>query len=673
VPVTPTAQSAPEYFRQDIQGLRGIAVLLVVIYHTGIALPGGYIGVDIFFVISGFVITQLLARETADGYSIRLAKFYSRRIKRILPAVAFAIVGTLFLSIFAMSPFGEQQEIAETARASSLFAANFYFFLQDSYWALAENPLRHLWSLAVEEQFYLVFPILIFALHKLKFKVNSTFSKSAFVLIAIVSFVVSYFLSTGNQFLPKPELFAFFGTPWRMWEFLAGSLIALVKVHDLSRFKSLVTTTSTAALVAIIWAGLEFDSFTAFPGTAALVPVLATAVLLYFGQSKNFLHQITTSRLLVFFGSISYSWYLWHWPLIVFANRLFPGSKSIAPVVAALLSIPIAIFSLRKLENPIRHNPKVQGRYVLLLAAICVTVPILTSVATHAIGSTGLGLKEIQSDEPGRASYADIRRCRIDIAVKENSVECIDQSFGPSAKTMMLVGDSAAGSFSDAIAKISNLKGFNFAIYYANSCPLSAKPFAYRENCAANFAAIAEKIKSINPDFLVIANMSDLYVSSAGLGTTIIDFDGRPAQDPTEALAFWISNWQELVKRDLSSRKTLIIQQPPLSAMREPVLLQKLLSSIQGAKSTGNIFDERISLDNSDTRNMIVEAEAKLFEDYKNIAVFNPADVLCDAKSCLQTLNGEALYYDGRHLTVKGSLLMVDGIMKALQPLLANN
>ena len=660
MPVTPTVPTAPEYFRQDIQGLRGIAVLLVVIYHTGIALPGGYIGVDIFFVISGFVITQLLVREASDGSSINLAKFYSRRIKRILPAVAFAIVGTLFLSIFAMSPFGEQQEVAETARASSLFAANFYFYRQASYWALEENPLRHLWSLAVEEQFYIVFPLLIFAFSKLRIKLDSSLIKCVFLLIALGSFLISYFLSFGYQLRNDPELFAFFGTPWRMWEFLAGALIALVKVRDLSRFKSLVTATSTAALGAIIWAVLEFDSFTTFPGTAALVPVFATAVLLYFGQTKNFLHQITTSRLLVFFGSISYSWYLWHWPLIVFANRIFPGSKSVAPVVAALLAIPVAIFSLRNLENPVRHNPKIQGRYVLLLAAICVTVPILTSVATHAIANTGLGLKEIQSDEPGRVSYADARGCRIDIAVKDDSIECANQSFGPSAKTVMLVGDSAAGSFSDAIAKISDLKGFNFVVYYANSCPLSAKPFAYRENCAANFAAVAEKIKSAKPDFLVIANMSDLYVRSAGLGKTIVNFDGKPAQDTEEALAFWAANWQELIAQDLMSQKTLVIQQPPISDTRELVLFQKFI-------------DERVPLDNSEARNMIVEAEARLFEDYKNIAVFDPADVLCDAKSCLQTLNGEALYYDGRHLTVKGSLLMVDGIMKALQPLLAND
>jgi len=238
---------------------------------------------------------------------------------------------------------------------------------------------------------------------------------------------------------------------------------------------------------------------------------------------------------------------------------------------------------------------------------------------------------------------------------------------------MMLVGDSAASAFSDAIAETAKNYGYNFVTFYANGCPITVQPLTYRVECAANFEIMKEKIFMQDPDILVIANMSDLYVDGSGLGAIIRNFEGQAARDRYEGLEFWISNWQELIRRDLSSRKTLIIQQPPLSAMREPVLLQKLLSSIQGAKSTGNIFDERISLDNSDTRNMIVEAEAKLFEDYKNIAVFNPADVLCDAKSCLQTLNGEALYYDGRHLTVKGSLLMVDGIMNALQPLLANN
>ena len=199
-----TKPTQAEYFRGDIQGLRGIAVLLVVIYHTGVALPGGYIGVDIFFVISGFVITQLLIRETSATGTISLKSFYERRIKRILPAVAFAIIGTLFLSIFALSPFGEQQQVAQTARASSFFAANFYFYLQDSYWALAENPLRHLWSLAVEEQFYIFFPVLLLALNKLKIRINSRLSVAILIVTSIISFVISYLLSIGEQILPKP-------------------------------------------------------------------------------------------------------------------------------------------------------------------------------------------------------------------------------------------------------------------------------------------------------------------------------------------------------------------------------------------------------------------------------------------------------------------------------------
>ena len=174
------------YFRQDIQGLRAIAILLVVIYHTGIAFPGGYIGVDMFFVISGFVITQLLSREYARTGTLRLAEFYSRRIRRILPAVAFATIGTLLISVVALSPFGEQQQIAKTALSSSLFGANIYLAIQNSYFALINNPFRHTWTLAVEEQFYLFFILMLavlqyaFARRSVRFFQHIVISMSAF-------------------------------------------------------------------------------------------------------------------------------------------------------------------------------------------------------------------------------------------------------------------------------------------------------------------------------------------------------------------------------------------------------------------------------------------------------------------------------------------------------------
>ena len=653
-----TKPTQADYFRSDIQGLRGIAVLLVVIYHTGVALPGGYIGVDIFFVISGFVITQLLLRETSSTGTISLKSFYERRIKRILPAVATAIIGTLMLSIFALSPFGEQQQVAQTARASSFFAANFYFYLQDSYWALVENPLRHLWSLAVEEQFYIFFPVLLFALNKLKIRIGSRLSVAILVIISFTSFVISYLLSIGEQILPKPELFAFFGTPWRMWEFLAGSLIALVPNTRIAT-RSISTLLSALALVAIAWSAISFDSYTPFPGSAALTPVFATAALIFLGNQNSLFTKLLSAKSLTAIGDISYSWYLWHWPLIVFANRVFPASEVIAPICAALLSVLIANFSLRKIENPIRHNSRIRGKHVMQLGAACVIAPLVFSIAVQKLSDTGLGLTELRSDSTD-ISYADTKVCRVDLILDPENSNCDDNSFGPLAKRILLVGDSAAGSISDAIASFAKSNNFNFSVYYANSCPVTARAYKYRQNCESNFAQISEYIENLNPDLLVIANMSDLYVSESGLGKVIVDFDGNPAGSAEEALQLWITGLKSRIESSLSMRKLLIIQQPPLSAMREPILLQKL-------------FDEEVSLDNSDTRNMIVQAEAELFKNYKNIAVFDPASVLCDAKNCRQTLNGDALYYDGRHLTVKGSLLMVDGITKALQPLLAGN
>jgi hypothetical protein len=299
-----------------------------------------------------------------------------------------------------------------------------------------------------------------------------------------------------------------------------------------------------------------------------------------------------------------------------------------------------AIFSLHKIENPIRHNSQLHGKRVLQLGAACVFAPLIFSLATQKLSDTGLGLTELRSDSTD-ISYADTKVCRVDLILDLENSNCDDYLFGPLAKRVLLVGDSAAGSISDAIASVAKSNEFNFSVYYANSCPVTARAYKYRENCENNFAQISDYIEKLNPDLLVIANMSDLYVSESGLGKVIVDFDGNPARSADEALQLWITGLRSRIENSFSMRKVLIVQQPPLSAMREPILLQKL-------------FDE-----------------AELFKNYKNVAAFDPASVLCDDKNCRQTLNGDALYYDGRHVTVKGSLLMVDGITKALQPLLA--
>jgi len=649
----------PTYFRQDIQGLRAIAVLLVVIYHTGIAFPGGYIGVDMFFVISGFVITQLISREYERTNTFGLAEFYSRRVRRILPAVALATVGTLLISVVALSPFGEQQQVIDTSRASSLFATNFYFFLQDSYWALAENPLRHLWSLAVEEQFYLIFPILLILLNAIGAKITSSSVRVWLIAISIVSFAGSYYLSLGNQFVPKSELFAFFGTPWRMWEFLVGAVIALTPglLNRLSKVG--VHLANLFAITVIFWAAISFDSFTLFPGSAALAPVFGTAILIQLGARTSITTRILGFKPLTKIGTISYSWYLWHWPLIVFAHRLFPNSQKIAPVLAALIAAGIAIISLNFVENPIRQNPKIRGTQALKLGAICTIAPILVSVVVQVGASTGLGLQVIRNDEIEQSSFADIYQCRIHKWMNTGP-NCDGLTHGPDAKRVLLIGDSSASSISDGVAAAANSLGLNFSVYYSYHCPIFVRPVSLRTACRYNFDKVVKKVSDLNPDILVISNMSEIYIDGVTQGDEIRNSSGTRAKDTDEATQFWLDGLRDKIEKDFKNQKTLVILQPPTSKMRELVLLRK-------------IFDDKVSLSHSTNRNRVTGEESELYKKYTNFAVLDPANTLCVSSECQQSMDGEALYYDALHLTVKGSLLLKDAIASELELLLAKS
>lgn len=222
--------------RSDIQGLRGIAVLAVVFYHANLFFHGGFVGVDIFFVISGYVIFNSVLREYGVTRSISIRDFIARRIHRLLPALSFMLIGTLLTSVFVLSPFGDQQQVVRTSQAASLFGANIYLAIQNSYFALVNNPFRHTWTLAVEEQFYLFLIVLLYLIHLITRKISTEFSR--FVRRAVVSFgVISFFLSLlfsfGNRMIPLPTRVAFFSMPTRAWEFFVGILIALTETERL--------------------------------------------------------------------------------------------------------------------------------------------------------------------------------------------------------------------------------------------------------------------------------------------------------------------------------------------------------------------------------------------------------------------------------------------------------
>jgi peptidoglycan/LPS O-acetylase OafA/YrhL len=552
-----------------------------------------------------------------------------------------------------MSPLGEQQEIAQTARASSLFSTNVYFFFQSNYWALTENPLRHLWSLAVEEQFYLIFPFFIVFLRRLGCPIKSKKALWILISIAVLSFTGSYLLSSGYRITQLPTRFAFFGTPWRLWELLAGSVTAITL--SLVRRVYIPKSISVIGFLMVIWPVFTLNSFTPFPGSAAVVPVFGTSFLLFAGSKTLNDPLIRFLKPFEKLGDVSYSWYLWHWPLIVFLKKIYPDSSFTAPLAAAATSLVIAQFSTRYFETPIRTNRSLNGGRALILGITCASVPFSLSFGLDVLADSGLGLKVAEISVKRENSLATKLGCIFDDQQMVIGKSC-KLTRSTSKNLVLLVGDSAAGAISDGVYLASKKAGLDFMVVYAYSCPYQNKPNLSRIGCA-EFVPFREKlIDDLKPEVLVVANMSDLYVSANpqnGVpGNT--NSAGREPRNYKEALTFWIQNLEEKLRRDLNAQNTVIILQPPLSNFTSPSLLLREPKKNQTRRSF------------SEFRDRIVQEEIKLFRNFPNITVFDPSKVMCKDDMCTQFSGEKSLYYDTRHLTADGSSILSDEIYKSL-------
>lgn len=342
---TMSAQSHTSY-RPDIDGLRAIAVLAVLFYHANVpGFCGGFVGVDIFFVISGYLITGILVREMGEG-SFTLRRFYERRARRILPALfavsAFVLAGASWLYL----P-GDFETVAPSVLAAILFSSNLWFFTQSGYFqADAESlPMLHSWSLGVEEQFYIVFPVLLIVLHRIAPKWRT--------LVVIALALASLAWAVGKQ--GDTDGFAFYMLPTRAWELLAGAILALHSVPQPARTWQRELLCG-AAFAAIAWAVLTYDKATPFPGLAAMPPVLAAAVLIHCAPGTR-AAAVLSNRGAVWIGLISYSLYLWHWPLIVFWRYAQDAALSgWQPLLAIALSLAAGWASWRYIEQPFRNH-----------------------------------------------------------------------------------------------------------------------------------------------------------------------------------------------------------------------------------------------------------------------------------------------------------------------------
>lgn len=373
------------FYRRDIDGLRGIAVLMVVLFHAGGLVRGGFVGVDVFFVISGYLITGILLREWEQG-SLDLGRFWERRVRRIVPAAMVMTLVTLFLGYWLLLPEAFAK-LGASAMAHVCMVANVHFSRDVGYFADAseEKPLLHTWSLAVEEQFYLILPLLLALLYRLwkKHPVAGSRERCFYVLALLFIISFSWSLYEISHWLNR----AFFWLPSRAWELLLGCLLAALPRHWQSKLPHWRDRAGLAGAVLLLISAVGYHDGTLFPAGAALLPCLAAVLIIWAGEGRGSsgtrLQGLLQSRFLVGCGLISYSLYLWHWPLLAFWNYLDAGFAKpyvqLGRYLGVIFSFVLAWLSWRWIETPIRQRVWFKQRRTLMAAALLSLVTVFIS------------------------------------------------------------------------------------------------------------------------------------------------------------------------------------------------------------------------------------------------------------------------------------------------------
>ena len=444
----------------QIQGLRALAALLVTIFHARLV-PGGFIGVDIFYVISGYLITGLILREIENTGTLNLQSFYQRRIKRLLPTSVFVLFVTAIVGMFVL-PAITRDALGRDLFAAATYISNYLFaWWQNDYQNLnaTPSPFIHYWSLAVEEQFYVVWPIFILFL--------SRYGKRAVLYGVALSSALSLLLSI-YQTQTSP-IWAFYSLPTRAWELGVGALLLFVPENIWkNRFIPWL------GLAGIAIAAFNFDENTAFPGINAVLPVVATALLIgSISIWPRFFNDLSNNRISQWLGAISYPLYLWHWPALVLpSSALGRPLRARERIFCILLTIILAHFTSKYIEQPIRHK-KIEGKKIYLFfaattAASLVAGLIITSTASSMISVKGTNYKFNLVDVMEKpAVYGD--NCHSNYGETESG-EC---TYGDltSKTTLVLYGDSHAAQWFPALEELANERGFKLVSLTKSACP----------------------------------------------------------------------------------------------------------------------------------------------------------------------------------------------------------
>ena len=657
---------AHRQYRPDIDGLRTLAVLPVVFFHAGFAgFSGGFVGVDIFFVISGFLITQLLLKDSASGH-FSIVGFYDRRIRRIFPALFLVIAATLAAGMLVLLP-SELIALGRSAMSATAFYSNFYAWSETRYFGGQpfENPLLHTWSLAVEEQFYIAWPLVIAVLAGKRWR---SFLLPATLFAAITSLALAVVLVDYSQKT------AFYMFPPRAWELFLGAILAIGTEAPIPR-RSLRQVASAMGTILVLAPVFIYDERTPFPGLAAIPPCLGAALVIWGNRGQDTLaYTILSLRPLVAIGLISYSLYLWHWPIFAI-YRLHTG-KALTTGPALVLtaaSIMLAWLSWRFVERPFRRrhertDRRSDQRKVILGGLTAMGVTILACLGL--ISSHGLPSRLPQAarlvDQHTTDILHDVVGCIAggDAPITSVAHDCIETSPSANRAETLIWGDSHARAYALGLQQRLRAEGHPLLVLVRTGCiPLpGAKPLFLSKRSSNNcrdFASEALQTAASLPHIRTVV----LAARWDQLGG--IDVQSEKTVAPDRWVTDSVSSEHSIANTDRAARAALMRTASELQRAGKTLVIMLQAPSFPAApaKCVARSLWHGSSLSRCETNEAQLRAQRapitammqEVAARYGNVVLVDPLPRLCPAGRCIVTYDGESLYRDEHHLTAAGS------------------
>lgn len=652
-------------YRSEIDGLRAIAVVPVMLFHAGFELfSGGFVGVDVFFVISGYLITTIIITELDVG-KFSLLNFYERRARRILPSLFFVVLCSIPFAWLLLLP-SDMRNFAQSLVAVSTFSSNVLFWLESGYFDTATElkPLLHTWSLAVEEQFYILFPLFLMAAWRL--------SKRAIVWTLIASFVVSLAAAHWGAY-NKPAA-TFFLLPTRAWELLIGSFAAFyLKRKEVSAPLWLSDLMSAVGLAAILFAVFAFDETTPFPSLYALVPTVGTALIILFAVKRTWTHKLLSLRGLVGVGLISYSLYLWHQPVFAFWRHynVFEGTHT-QMLWLSLLCVPLAAFTYRFVEAPFRGKKSLLGRKDFFSSSVIVLsgVVIFGAVGFETDGFSNR-IKGLDAIKATMINSVEAKSC-FDVVGAHEAEDWVCRLYNSNNDArpehrILVIGDSHAYSLYPAFESIAEQHNVEiFFVGYSGCVPLigthALRGDQQEKNCNSLNRRALEFASSNSLDTIVLIARWDYY-TAGGYGGDNFSFiskgsnGSRAASSSRDAFEFGVGETVESYSR--YGIRLVAIDQVPLQLHSPEYIYSQFLKARSSASANGlSQFSVPVH-----EFNRLAHFYRDTFSRY-GLELVTINDFFCDGNWCSVGTTEESYYVDNDHLSIYGARAVSDLIWR---------